>query len=459
MSVFDRLRGAAYLGQLWLRRPGLKRAYGELRRLEKAPEEELRGIQRNRLEAILRHASLNVPYYQELLRDLGIVSGEGEVDLERFEALPVLGKRHLREHWSALQSEVGDRHQWYLHRTGGSTGEPARILQDRSHRDTAVALTLVFDEWTGYRFGEPRVALWGSRRDVLRGSRSLGGRLSSFLRNESWLNAFKMGPREMDRFVDRINAVQPDLIYAYPGSLYELSLFCRRHKRSVHSPRSVMVSASKLDDEMRKTIEGVFDCGVFDRYGAREVGPVACECEAHGGLHVCPLTNYVEILKPDGSRAKRGEEGELALTTLVNRAMPLIRFRIGDTGAWAEEPCPCGLSWPLLERIGGRVTSNFVSANGSIVHGDFFRQLLYNLDWVQKFQIVQEEIDRIRIRVVARSGSGAPNTDQSQDMDEVRLGIGRAMGASCDVDFEFLSSIEPTPEGKHRPVVSRVRSP
>jgi phenylacetate-CoA ligase len=62
--------------------------------------------------------------------------------------------------------------------------------------------------------------------------------------------------------------------------------------------------------------------------------------------------HYVEILRDDGSPAAVGEQGEVVVTSLVNYAMPHIRYRIGDVACWSDRNCECGRHWPLLSEVG-----------------------------------------------------------------------------------------------------------
>ena len=69
---------------------------------------------------------------------------------------------------------------------------------------------------------------------------------------------------------------------------------------------------------------------------------------------------YVEVLRPDGSPARAGEVGMVVVTDLVNRAMPIIRYQVGDTAALASGQCRCGRGLPLLDSIAGRVADYVV---------------------------------------------------------------------------------------------------
>jgi phenylacetate-CoA ligase len=376
--------------------------------------------------------------------------------LNQFDDVPLLDKEALRTQSEALQSDDLDRRNWFYNTSGGSTGEPVQFIQDREYQEWVTAIKKHFNGWTGYQRGQPRVKLWGSERDLLVGEETLKTRISRWVRNEHCLNAFRMGREQMRKFVKKINHVEPVQILAYVESIYELAQFIEEKGLEIHSPKAVMTSAGTLYDHMRDTIRRVFDAPVFNRYGSREVGDIACECEAHEGLHVSAPTHYIEILRTDGTPAEPGEVGEIVVTHLTNYAMPLIRYRIGDMGAWAEEPCSCGCSWPLITKVTGRVSDTFINQNNDAIHGEFFTHLFYHEDWIQKFQVVQEAMDRIVIRTVPHEDSDNYEQRYQEEIQEIIRNIRSAMGGSCTVEFQFEEDIAPTDSGKYRYTISKV---
>jgi phenylacetate-CoA ligase len=197
-------------------------------------------------------------------------------------------------------------------------------------------------------------------------------------------------------------------IRAYVESIHELARFIEARGLQVHSPRAISTAAGTLHPAVRELVERVFRAPVFDHYGSRETNGIAGECDHHQGLHVSALTYRFELLRADGTPCGPGELGEVVLTSLVNYAMPLIRYRIGDMAEWAEQPCSCGRAWPLLRAVQGRVTDNFVAGDGTLVHGAYFRHLFFFRDWIRKFQIVQEAQDRVRFRIVLRTPGEDP---------------------------------------------------
>jgi phenylacetate-CoA ligase len=115
--------------------------------------------------------------------------------------------------------------------------------------------------------------------------------------------------------------------------------------------RSTIVSGDTLQPRMRLSIERFFQCKCFDHYGQAEAVAMATEC-LHGCMHVIPAAGIIEILREDGSACAPGEVGEIVATGLLNDAMPLIRYRLGDYAAWSKElNCPCGNQQPVITNL------------------------------------------------------------------------------------------------------------
>lgn len=432
---------------------------GSLRRLtrwEQLDGADTVALQRKRLTRIVRHAYANVPWYRDALRKAAVVSATGQIALEHWSELPILTKDILRSEVEGLQAIAGHSTATYWNSSGGSTGEPVQLLQDAPYRDEMRAVTMLFNRWTGYASGYPMIKIWGSERDLFEGGEAPRTRFVRWLRNEHWFNAFRMSPVEMHECLDRIDRLRPVLVLGYVESLVDLSRLLLRDGRRVHRPRAVMSAAGPLDPDARQQVEMAFRAPLFDRYGSREVGDVACECEAHGGLHVCAPTHLVEILRPDGNPVAAGERGELIITLLTNYSMPLLRFRIGDVSAWRDGPCSCGRAWPLLERVTGRVSDIFPRLDGTHIHGEYFTHLFYDLRWVRKFQVIQEALDRVEVYIVPEDGVGDPSIACRAELDDMRNKIRLVMGQTCFVGFHFPASIEPAPSGKFRYTISKV---
>lgn len=430
-----------------------------MKRAEHLSEEDIRKLQNTGIEKLLRHAFNNVSYYRRVLSEAGVVRESAEIALENFSQIPLLTKEILRSQLDELKSSDLKQRKFYYNTSGGSTGEPVRFIQDAEYKRWVRAGKLLYDVWTGYHPGLPKVILWGSERDLFMGREATWVQLNRWLKNEVWINAFRMTEDQMRQYVEVINHHKPVQILAYVESIYELARFIEREGLPVYSPRAIMTSAGTLYPYMREVIERVFQAPVFNRYGSREVGDIACECEAHKGLHISPLTHYVEILREDGTPADRGETGEVVVTSLVNYAMPLIRYRIGDMAIWAEGKCSCGRAWPLLKKVVGRATDIFTKRDGTKIVPEYFIHIIGVIlkpSWLRKFQVIQEDYELIRILVVPAVEMGTAQEEIEKDKEEVEQKVRLVMGDECRVEIKLVEDIPPSPSGKYRYTISHV---
>jgi hypothetical protein len=132
---------------------------------------------------------------------------------------------------------------------------------------------------------------------------------------------------------------------------------------------SVLLSADYAAESLKARISKIFHCKTLNHYGSTEMGyGGALECGNFGGLHVRAPDLYFEIIDPkSGKPAPPGEEGELVLTTLTRRGMPLIRYRTGDFSRFVPGSCECGQITPRFAKpwrkkgglvdLGGRTVS------------------------------------------------------------------------------------------------------
>jgi len=420
-------------------------------------QHELRQLQAEKLIKLLQHAHDHVPYYRKTLQQSGIVGLGGKVSLERFEHIPFLEREHFQPYFDELKSDDLPQRKWYENWSGGSTGQPIRLLQDQVYFNWNQALKMMFDQWSGRDLVERQIMLWASERDLMVGHETWRTCMGRWMRNERWLNTRNMSAARMEAYIAEINRFQPVQLLAFVESLYELARFAEERRLLVHSPTSIMTTASMLYPHMRDTIERVFQSPVFNRYGSRETGAIACECEVHRGLHVSMLTHYVEVIRADGLPAHPGERGDLVITCLHNYAMPLIRYRIGDIAKWAEQPCSCGRWLPLLGEITGRRNDMFVKTNGELVDGRLFVILLGTQPFIKKFQVVQEESDRLSIAIVLHQEVPDPQSKYWEHLDLIRTKCHYLMGDDCQIAITFVNEIPATASGKYRYTISKVK--
>jgi phenylacetate-CoA ligase len=208
--------------------------------------------------------------------------------------------------------------------------------------------------------------------------------------------------------------------------------------------RAVIVSGDTLTPGMRQSIETFFQCKCFDHYGQSEGVAMAMEC-ASGRMHVIPDAGILEITREDGTLCLPGEIGEIVATGLLNDAMPLIRYRLGDYAAWAkDQECPCGVPGPIIEELEGRVDDYLVTLDGRRVGR--LSTAVKRSPTIHSAQIVQDRPGHGYLLV--RPSNGYRMADAIAVRDDILERIG-----AFDLDIVEVPEIPRTPQGKTSLVV------
>jgi phenylacetate-CoA ligase len=399
------------------------------------------------LSRLLKHCRHKVPYYSELLEGVQHIDANPVAVLQK---LPVLTKDLIRANFSRLQSTDNCGRNCEVNTSGGSTGEPVQLVQDDDYRDCSAALRWFSHYTLGCELGEPHVRLWGSERDLESGSGSRKAQLFNWLTHVRWMNAFRMSPEHMRGFIESLNRQRPCLVVAYAQAAYELAHFAEREQIAVKPQRAIVTSAGTLYAFMREKIRKVFGCEVYNLYGSREVSDIAWELPGMEGLWAPPWANYVEIVDDYGAPVPDDNEGNILVTCLMNHAMPLIRYWIGDRGALMPSS-EAHNGAQVLTHVSGRTVDMFRRNDQTLVDGEYFTHLLYFRPWVGKFQVLQKSHERLLFKVVSANGRPA-----REELCEITERSRLVMGSGCRVDFEFVDELPPQPSGKFRYTISEV---
>lgn len=393
-----------------------------------------------KLYKIVTYAVRNVPYYREIARKKRLTFTEATIE-EDIKKLPILTKEIIREQGSRLYSK--EKIEYYYETSGGSTGEPVKLRHDDYLRQ--IHPGDYFLSYAGYDIGDKKLLLWGSERDILSGTIGLKAKIANrFVHRSRMLNSFLMDEAAMRDYVNIINKWKPKTILAYVQSIYELAIFIKKEGLKVYSPSGIVVSAGTLYPDWKKLVEQVFRCPVINQYGSRETPGIAVSCKESDRLHINSFINYVEIVDEQNQNLPNGQDGNIVVTNLVNKSMPLIRYKIGDVGALSsKKKCRCGRKLPSLQYVKGRTVNIFKRRDGAKIDGEYFTHLFYGIDGIKKFQVIQEEYEKIDVRIELdgeRLDTGI--------IQQIESGIKVVMGENCVVNFAYVDSLMPTKSGK-----------
>jgi len=411
-------------------------------------------LDRSRLEALqlanlrrfLADIGARVPYYREMFAAVGMAPGNVQ-SLGDLAKLPLLTKPLIRANVDRLKAD--DAGKLMRYNTGGSSGEPLVFYMGADRVSHDVAAKWRATRWWGVDIGDPEIVVWGSpielhAQDRLRQLRD------RVLRTEL-LPAFDMSEANLDRFIERIKAKRPKMLFGYPSALAYIARHAERRNERVDGLgiKVAFVTSESLYDHQRRQIEKTFGCRVANGYGGRDAGFIAHECP-EGSLHITAEDLIVELIDADGRVVPAGEPGEIVVTHLATRDFPFLRYRTGDVGVLGNRACACGRGLPTLSEVKGRSTDFVVAMDGTVLHGLALIYVVRDLPGIRTFAIVQESLERTRVSIVPEGGF------DERARTTIREGIKARLGAGVAVDVDVVESIAAERSGKHRYVKSMV---
>lgn len=403
--------------------------------------DEVKLIQEQKFIKLINHANNNVPYYKGKFDEIK--------NLDDLSKINFLSKENILNNTESLKAKNINEKRIFKDSTSGSTGKSLYYFRD-SLNYYRKAVGYRCDARAGYNIGSKVLYLWGADRDILN-NKSLYKKLKDkFIYKEKRMSTYHMTKDDMKNYVNELNTFKPDIVIAYPTPLFYFADFLEKNNIKTRQLKGIITSAETLFPFQREKIEKVFNCKIFNRYGCREVGNIASECEVHDGLHINSDHVVVEIINSNGEQCETGELGEVVITELDEYAFPLIRYKIGDIGVLSNNLCSCGRGLPLLKTIEGRVFDLIIGENGNMVGGTFWTLLKHKINGWDKFQIIQEKKGQVHIIV--------ENNSEIKDDFNIRLIkiVKEKLGDNMKVKVDIVDKIPLTKTGKFRWVISKI---
>ena len=404
-------------------------------RVPRLGPERLEALARRRLTGMLQSAA-KLPFYRRRLDQAGVGDDELMMELcpeQVLEALAPVTKPELRAAGGEVLLGGRVRPEWRSSSSSGSTGEPFRVYYEpRAWATLKILVKLRARSACGTRPSD-RVALL----DAVPASESTVGTAGRVARIGILQPAAKVAAALAD--------FAPDTIYGLPSALLEAGHELRSRGARLRV-RRIFTSGELLRPAVRQAIADAFGAPVYDVYGSSETKEIAWECPA-GGMHINADVVRVEVLDEADRPVPRGVEGNLVATLLVNHAMPLLRYRIGDRGSLLAESCACRHPFPLLGIVTGRRADMLVLAGGHRVSPYALTRVMERVGDVLRYQVTQLEPARLRVRAVVDGGA-----DRGRVAGRIRSAIQGEIAPFLETDVEFVDRLPRGPRAKFRVV-------
>jgi phenylacetate-CoA ligase len=419
-----------------------------------APQ-QLQELQNNKLRALIKHAYENVPYYRRIFDQRGLTVNDIQT-INDLPKLPVLTKTDIQKNFHDIVATNLYKWKPVLSATGGSTGEPLRYYITKDAASINWAGMFRGWGWAGYRLGDKRINVGGS--SMVSKNQNIQKTIRLFAERTSQISTLNVSERRLDSYTRKILRNKPKYIYGYTSSIYMIAEYIINQGINAILLKGIFTTSEMLTPYFRNTIEKAFNCKILDCYGCYDGGPQALECPSHEGYHLSAEKAIMEFLDEEGNAVHFGQPGEIVVTDLHNYAMPFIRYKVGDIGVPAKEMCSCGRGLPLMKSLEGRKLDFIALPNGSKVRGsdliDLFyklgREQIKELPTISKFQIVQNRMDELVVRIIQK----APPSDSETEY--IKAELLKVLFYPVDIKLEFVERIDDFPNGKRNFVISNI---
>jgi phenylacetate-CoA ligase len=335
---------------------------------ESASKEAIDEYQFNELKNIVNYAYQWVPYYKKLFDQVGF-RPESMKSAVEIKTIPFLTKELIRDNFEQLISTAKVPGGHYIATTGGSTGEPLKVLLDYDCVFKENAFVNHFRSRLGYQLTD--------RLATFRGV-EFGDKLWKYnpMQNELIFSPFKLSKKTLTKYVERINSYKPNYLNGYLSSLFFLAKLLSEQSLRLKIPlKGIFLISENIDQSQREFVEKFFGVPSSTFYGHSERCIIAEEILPNE-YHFDPYYGYTELI------AENNGKFSIVGTGFLNKTMPLIRYKTDDK-------CKIG---PLghLQILGRRDANEYlIGANDEkVFHSafNFHSEIFKNVNSYQFFQ-------------------------------------------------------------------------
>ncbi|NVJ86772.1 MAG: phenylacetate--CoA ligase family protein [Algoriphagus sp.] len=370
----------------------LDKAFVELDRIQSFSKEEYFQWQEKKKWDLVKFHHNHNPLYKKLV---------GKYLPDSWEELPIVKKKDLQQNSDLWLSEGINKKDLHFGSTSGSSGLPLKFARDKFCHSLIWALILDRYQKVGISSSDFQARFFGI---PLAKTAYFKERIKDFLMNRYRFVIFDISDKALDGFIQKFREKKIKYLYGYTNS----QLTFARHlnskgltlKEICPTVTCSIVTSEQCTEEDKKFLEEVFKIPVYNEYGAAEVAFLAMT-DQNGVRRLSNETVLTEVLDDEGTALPDGQTGRLIFTNLFNKAMPFIRYEVGDFGAIEKDPI---FIQDKLIRLQGRLNDKVFLPSGKVAAGFSLyyvsKHLMSTLGYIQEYQVQQFALDKFLFLVV-----------------------------------------------------------
>lgn len=417
---------------------------------------DMKGVQSERLKKIVSYVYKNCPVYKNMFDSSGVKPGNIK-SIGDINKLPFTVKDNMRDSYPFGMFSRPVKEIIEIHVSSGTTGNPTVVgytKEDIKLWSEVMARALCC---AGAEPGDKIQIAYGY--GLFTGG--LGFHYGSL---EMGLTIIPASSGQTKRQLKLMTDFKPRILACTPSYALYMVDEARDIGLNLHesSWEIGIFGAEPWSDSMRREIEATWNMLATDVYGLSEIiGPgVAQECRHKNGLHIWWDVFYPEVINPEtGKPLDEGEVGELVITTLTKRGIPLIRYRTRDNVSISYEKCRCGRTAPRISKIKGR-TDDMIVVRGINVFPSQIEHVLLSIEGTQPhYQLIVDrkagDLDELEILVEVEEKIFSDEVKKLQILeDRIKKEINSILGISAKVKLVEPKTIERS-EGKSKRVIDK----
>ena len=374
------------------------------------------------------------------------------ITVNDWNSVPVITKRHLQQPIEQRLSDDFTTKNVYLNKTSGSSGDPFIFAKDKWCHAMTWAQIMNRFAWYGIDFNSSRQArFYGIPLDKKGYYKE---RLKDWFSNRFRFSVFDLSDAAFETTLAKFKTDKFDFINGYTSPIVQFAKYLKQKNIVLNticpSLKVCIVTSEMLFEDDKTLMETQFGVPVVNEYGASELDLIAFQ-NTNDEWQVNNETLYVEILDDNGNVLPLGKEGRIVITSLYNKAHPLIRYDVGDIGILSEKST---LRKPILKKLIGRTNDIAILPSGKKAAGLTFyyitKSVIENDGNVSEFVIEQLELDLFIIQYVSKEMlSKAQKAVITTEME-------RYLEPGIKVDFNRVSQLKRTKAGKLKQFISKL---
>jgi len=418
----------------------------DIRKKDSWSKEQIHNFQKQKLKETLEYALKYVPYYREMWKSIHLnFPTKDPLDINNW---PILEKDSIRDNLELFISDEVKKNELTHMPTSGTSGKPMNFWLSQ--------YTLSY--W--YAMYEHRIKVWNGVSEKDRWA-NIGGQLICAIDQKKppfwtwnigmkqlYLSSYHITPENIPFYIEAIKKYKIAYLLGYVSSIYNLANEGLKQGLNLPKFKVVITNAEPLYAHQKEVIEKAFSCKAIETFSACEFS-FGSNQNLEGKMYIWPEAGFVEVLDESGNIKPSGK-GQLIISGFLNKAMPLIRYKLGDS-ATINTGQTGSLNYDYFEEITGRTDDMVVTSDGKFV-GRLDPVFKSNIK-IKESQIIQEDYSKFTVRIVPDQGF----TDK--DTESIVQRLRDRVGKEAEVNFEILDQIPRGPNGKFKAVISKIKSP